>query len=120
MTTNSIPGRPQATAALLIDDETVRVTRWDFEPGAETGHHVHAFDYVVVPLTPCHFLLQESGTERRTDAYAGQPYRREAGVAHNVVNGGSLRMSFIEVEYKRPASDVDRGEKPSSFQTSGQ
>ena len=27
-------------------------------------------------------------------------YRRDAGVAHNVVNGGEEFMSFIEIEYK--------------------
>ena len=28
----------------------VRVTEWQYEPGAATGHHRHEFDYVVVPL----------------------------------------------------------------------
>jgi mannose-6-phosphate isomerase-like protein (cupin superfamily) len=28
------------------------------------------------------------------------PYRREAGVSHNVVNAGDEPMSFIEIEYK--------------------
>ena len=29
--------RPQATATMLVEDATVRVTRFDFAPGAETG-----------------------------------------------------------------------------------
>ena len=29
----------------------VRVTRWTFRDGDETGHHVHEYDYLVVPLT---------------------------------------------------------------------
>jgi Mannose-6-phosphate isomerase len=93
--------RPPAVATVLIDDEKVRVTRWDFAPGADTGWHRHAMDYVVVPMSDCSFLIEEPTGERRVDTPAGQVYRREEGVEHNVVNGGDAPMSFIEVELKR-------------------
>mgnify|MGYP000311261390 CR=1 FL=1 len=70
------------------------------EPGADTGHHVHGLGYVVVPMTDCDFLIEEDGGERRVHSKTGAVYRREAGVAHNVVNGGDKPMSFIEIEYK--------------------
>ena len=92
--------RPQAKSTRLIDDERVRVTRWDFEPGAETGWHRHDLDYVVVPVTDCAFLLEEPAGERRVDVAAGATYRRDEGVEHNVVNGGGGPMSFVEVELK--------------------
>jgi quercetin dioxygenase-like cupin family protein len=92
--------RPPAAPTTLIDDAVVRITRWDFEPGADTGHHVHGLGYVVVPMTDCQFLLEEAEGSRRVDMAKGAAYRREAGVAHNVVNAGSLPMSFIEIEYK--------------------
>jgi beta-alanine degradation protein BauB len=53
-----------------------------------------------VPMTDCQFLLEEAEGSRRVDVVKGAAYRREAGVAHNVVNAGSLPMSFIEIEYK--------------------
>jgi hypothetical protein len=56
----------------------VKVTRWDFAPGAETGWHRHGMDYVVTTLTPCSFLLARSA---------------------DVVNGGSEPMA-VEVELK--------------------
>ncbi|MEL6601302.1 MAG: cupin, partial [Pseudomonadota bacterium] len=31
--------RPAAEATQLVDDDKVRVTRFDFAPGAETGWH---------------------------------------------------------------------------------
>ncbi|HEV7252229.1 MAG TPA: cupin domain-containing protein [Mesorhizobium sp.] len=94
-------GRPQATHEVLIDDARVRVTRWDFSPGAETGWHRHGFDYVVTTLTPCSFLLEEpGGGTRRVDMPAGSAYRRNEGVEHNVVNGGDQPMSFVELELK--------------------
>ena len=92
--------RPQAKSTRLIDDERVRVTRWDFEPGAETGWHRHDLDYLVVPVTDCAFLLEEPAGERRVDVAAGATYRRDEGVEHNVVNGGGGPMSFVEVELK--------------------
>ncbi len=93
--------RPQATATVMVDDARVRVTRFDFAPGAETGWHVHGLDYVITPLTDCPMLLEEpGGGERRVDIPAGQCYRREAGVEHNVVNAGDAVMSFVEVELK--------------------
>ncbi|MCF3640113.1 cupin domain-containing protein [Rhizobium sp. TRM95111] len=92
--------RPPAVPTVLLDDPVVRVTRWDFEPGADTGHHVHGLGYVVVPMTDCAFLIEDAGGERRVTSRAGEVYRREAGVEHNVVNGGDAPMSFIEIEYK--------------------
>ncbi|WP_274426693.1 cupin domain-containing protein [Chelativorans sp. YIM 93263] len=93
--------RPQATHSLLVDDAKVRVTRWDFAPGAETGWHRHGMDYVITTLTPCTFLMEEPGGEsRRVDMPAGESYRRDEGVEHNVVNGGPEPMSFVEVELK--------------------
>lgn len=91
---------PPALPTILLDDDVVRITRWDFEPGAATGHHVHGMGYVVVPMTDCQFLLEEPTGERRVDMAAGAAYRRDAGVEHNVVNAGDQPMSFIEIEYK--------------------
>jgi hypothetical protein len=41
--------RAQATPVVHIDDERFRATEWRFDPGAETGWHVHEHDYVIVP-----------------------------------------------------------------------
>ncbi|AXS41730.1 cupin domain-containing protein [Breoghania sp. L-A4] len=93
--------REQATATQMIDDERVRVTRFDFAPGAETGWHTHSMDYVITTLTDCHMLLEEpGGGSRMVTIPSGTSYRREEGVEHNVVNGGGAVMSFVEVELK--------------------
>ena len=94
--------RPQATPTLLLDEQAVRITRWSFAPGAQTGWHRHEYDYVIIPVTDCAFLLEEpGGGSRRADIAAGEAYRREAGVEHNVINAGDTPMMFIEVELKR-------------------
>jgi quercetin dioxygenase-like cupin family protein len=84
-----------------VDDDRVRVTRFDFAPGAETGWHRHGHDYVITAVTDCHMLLEDpGGAERRVLVPAGTAYRRNEGVEHNVVNGGDLPMCFVEVELK--------------------
>ncbi len=92
--------RPTAEPVALLEDDVVRVTRWNFAPGAETKWHRHAMDYVIVPMTDCRFLLEESGGERRVDMAAGVVYRRDEGVEHNVVNPNPHEFVFVEVELK--------------------
>jgi len=93
--------REVAQPTVLVDDERVTVTRWDFAPGAETGWHRHGMDYVITTITPCSMLLEEpGGGTRRVEFDAGVAYRRNEGVEHNVINGGSAPMSFVEVELK--------------------
>jgi mannose-6-phosphate isomerase-like protein (cupin superfamily) len=93
------------TATVLIDDDRVRVTRFDFAPGAETGWHRHGCDYVVTALSDCHMRLEEPGGEARDVVVpAGTAYRRSEGVEHNVINAGSAPMSFVELELKERAA----------------
>ena len=40
-----------AVPTSLQDDDVVRITRWDFGPGAVTGWHQHGWPYFVVLLT---------------------------------------------------------------------
>ena len=93
--------RTPCTATQLIDDTRVRVTRFDFVPGAETGWHRHGYDYVITALTDCNMMLENSGGEiRHVLVPAGTAYRRMEGVEHNVINEGAATMSFVEVELK--------------------
>ena len=91
----------EATATILIDDARVRVTRFDFAPGDETGWHRHAYDYVITAVTECRMRLDEPGIgAREVTVAAGDAYRRSEGVEHNVINAGDRPMAFVEVELK--------------------
>jgi quercetin dioxygenase-like cupin family protein len=93
--------REPATATVQADTEHVRVTRWDFGPGAETGWHRHGWLYVVVPVTDGTLLLElPGGGTAAAELKAGVAYTRDAGVEHNVVNAGSAPLSFVETEVK--------------------
>lgn len=90
----------KAVPYLQIDNDRVVVTEWRFAPGAETGHHVHALDYVVVPLTTGTLRLDEPTGSREVQLQAGSSYARLTGVAHNVVNVNDFEFRFIEIELK--------------------
>jgi quercetin dioxygenase-like cupin family protein len=90
----------KATPHRQLENDRVIVTEWRFEPGADTGHHVHAYDYVVVPLTTGTLRLEEPTGVREVQLQAGVSYARSAGVAHNVINANSFEFRFIEVELK--------------------
>ena len=97
-----MPARPKAVPTVRIDEPHVRVTEWRFAPDAETGWHVHAHDYVVVPMMDGALRLEEAGGAARTEPMrAHAPYARRAGIEHNVINASGHEYAFIEVELLR-------------------
>ena len=92
--------RPQATTTIRIEDDgRVKAAEWAFAPGAETGWHVHEYDYVVVPLVDGTLEIElPDGTTTTAALKQGIPYTRRAGVEHNVINAGPGEMRFLEVE----------------------
>ena len=89
-----------AQSTVQIDNDRVRVTEWRFAPGASTGWHRHAFDYVVVPLTTGTLRLDEPAGSREAELVAGRSYARLAGVEHDVVNINACEFTFVEIELK--------------------
>lgn len=92
--------RLKAVPNRQFENERVIVTEWRFPPGAETGWHRHAHDYVVVPLTTGTLLLETDDGEKTADLRVGQSYTRSVGVEHNVINANDFDFSFVEIELK--------------------
>ena len=95
--------RPQAIPTVQISNERAIVTEWRFPPGAETGWHCHAHDYVVVPMTGGELLLETAEGNHTAPLKPGQSYTRSEGVEHNVVNTTSQEVVFIEIEMRSSA-----------------
>ena len=91
-----------ATPTVQQDDDTVRITRWDFPPGAVTGWHKHGWPYFVVMLTAGTLRLHDGKAESAVSLAAGQAYMRPAGIEHDVMNGSEHPIAFVEIEVKRP------------------
>ena len=93
-----IPAKP----TVQQDDDDVRITRWDFPPGAVTGQHTHGWPYVVVMLTDGVMRVDDGATVTEIRRPAGAAYHRPAGIEHDVMNGADVPMAFVEIEFKRP------------------
>ena len=89
-----------AKATTFIDNDRVIVTEYRFAPGANTGWHRHAYDYVVVPLMDGRVKLETAQGQSFAEMKAGSPYFRKAGVEHDVINANDGEYAFIEIELK--------------------
>ncbi len=93
--------RAKAIATQQIETDRVRVTQYRFPPGSETGHHVHEYDYVIVPVAGGRLTMtDDEGKANQADLVAGVCYNRPAGVSHNVINETDAEICFVEVELK--------------------
>ena len=97
---NNVKRNP-AKAKVQIDNKTIKITQYCFEPGQETKFHKHDYDYVVVPITDGKLLLiDKDGEETFSNLKKGVSYFRNSGVEHNVINAGENKLIFVELEIK--------------------
>ncbi|HEX2175816.1 MAG TPA: cupin domain-containing protein [Nocardioidaceae bacterium] len=83
-----------------IDNDRVRVTTWTFEPGDRTGTHQHELPYVVIPVTGGRLRIESTEGANASTQAPGEPYFRDAGAQHDVINEGTAQLVFVEVELK--------------------
>ena len=87
-----------AKAKVYIENNCVKVTEWRFAPHAATGFHKHEKDYVVLPMTTGKLLLKTPTGDREAQLVAGEPYFRNAGAEHDVINDNPYEFVFVETE----------------------
>ena len=93
-----------AKATTFIDNERVIVTEWRFAPGANTGWHRHAHDYVVVPLDDGTLRIETAEGVTDVELHHGVSYARQAGAEHNVISTTPSEFAFVEIELKDDSS----------------
>jgi mannose-6-phosphate isomerase-like protein (cupin superfamily) len=90
-----------ATDVVVIEDSArVRIMRYTLAPGAATGWHVHALDYVIVPYCDCRVRVETKTGLIEAEMWKDKPYFSSAGAEHNVVNAMDAPLSFLEIELK--------------------
>jgi quercetin dioxygenase-like cupin family protein len=100
-----IPAHP----TVLQDDQAVRITRWDFAPGAVTGWHEHGWPYVVTMLVAGTLRIHNGTAVTDVELVQGQSYTRPPGIKHDVMNGSPHPIAFVETELKRPYDMAPEG-----------
>ena len=102
MSNHPEPGK--AVGQVIIENDRVRVTRWDFaKEGDATGWHRHQHDYVIVPLFDGRLEIAHAGGTDISELTQGGSYLRPSGVEHDVRNGNDFPYSFVEIELLQPA-----------------
>jgi len=81
-----------AVPTVQQEDSTVRITRWDFAPGAATGWHSHGWPYFVVLLTDAVMKIERDGAVSEVKWEAGNSYQRPAGI--ELQTGASLSFNL--------------------------
>jgi quercetin dioxygenase-like cupin family protein len=94
-----MPTQP-AVPTVTIDNDRVRVTEWRFAPGAATGFHRHEYAYVVVPMTTGSLTITGPTGTTTAALVTGEPYFRQSGAEHDVINANAYEFVFVEVELK--------------------
>ena len=91
-----------ATANVLLDNQAVKITRWEFRPGQETGWHTHEMDYIVMPLMDGTLkIISEKQETNMVEVKTNNPYFKKAGVHHNVISANESYFAFLELEFKK-------------------
>ena len=97
--------RPLAVPTRQVENARFIVTEWHFAPGAHTGWHRHAHDYVIVPMSTGQLLVETATGPVVAELVAGSSYAREAGIEHDVINDSDHDFTFVEIEAKTSAGD---------------
>ena len=88
-----------ARANVLINNDKVQVTEWSFEIADSTGHHIHEYNYIIIPMLDGELkILDKDKNESISKLSKGGSNYRDKGVEHNVFNNNNFPYSFIEVE----------------------
>ena len=58
-----------ANANVLIDNDKVKVTEWSFEVGDSTGHHIHEYNYIIVPMLDGELKIIDNNLSNNEDYF---------------------------------------------------
>src|SRR4051812_49860813 len=96
-----------AVPTVQQDDATVRITRWDFAPGAATGWHSHGWPYFVVMLTDAVMNIEAAdGAVSEVRLAAGTTQQPPAGHEHELKEPVDAALAFVELREKRADGHV--------------
>ncbi len=96
------PDAKFGTETVLLDNDTTRISEWVFQPGEQTGWHLHDWDYVTIQLSGgCLKITAADGTVRMVDYTPGVTNYRKAPIEHIAINVSDEVVKVLEIEYKK-------------------
>ena len=96
------PDAKFGTETVLLNNDTTRISEWVFQPGEQTGWHLHDWDYVTVQQSGgCLEITAADGTVRIVDYTSGVTNYRKAPIEHIAKNVSDEVVKVLEIEYKK-------------------
>lgn len=98
---DSVPDDNKALYEVIIDNDTVRVSRWLFKPGQMSGWHHHEMNYMGLHTTRNLLRYEMPDGRVETKDQIGISGFILKGAEHNVTNVGSTDAEAYEIEFKK-------------------
>jgi beta-alanine degradation protein BauB len=90
-----------AKRTVLVDNDSTRVSYFEFEPGDNTGWHKHALNYCALYLTEAKlFHTRIDGSKFSTEHKAQDFKIHPVGTEHNVRSESDHVIKLLEIEFK--------------------
>jgi hypothetical protein len=90
----------KAKPSVLIDNDKVKVADWCMGPDTQIDDHVHASDYLVVPLSLGELTIATADGNLDFPMEIGTAFFGAEGDAHDVLNRGNAEVRFLEIHIK--------------------
>ena len=95
------PDAKLGTETVLLDNDITRISEWVFQPGEQTGWHIHNWDYVTIQQSGgCLKIVAADGSARMVDYTPDVANYRQAPIEHNARNVSDEIVKVLEIEYK--------------------
>ncbi|MDG2187581.1 MAG: hypothetical protein P8K09_04900 [Hyphomicrobiales bacterium] len=94
--------REIAEHKIVLENEELIVTHWVFNPGEQTGWHLHELDYMPIQLSTGKLMFEfPDGRTREIDYVPKTASLVKAPLEHNAINTSNEKVVALEIEFKK-------------------
>jgi quercetin dioxygenase-like cupin family protein len=101
-TDNIAAERNIAEHTVVMENDEMIVTHWVFQPGEQTGWHLHEMDYMPIQLSEGRLRFEfPDGLTREIDYVPRTTSIIQAPLEHNAINISNEKVVALEIEFKK-------------------
>tara|TARA_Y100000590_G_scaffold364139_1_gene422279 strand:+ start:35355 stop:35684 length:330 start_codon:yes stop_codon:yes gene_type:complete len=94
--------REIAKHSIILENDEIIVTHWSFNPGEQTGWHIHEMDYMPIQLSKGKLMFEfTDGTTKEINYVPRTTSIVTAPLEHNAINTSDEIVVALEIEFKK-------------------
>ena len=94
--------REIAEHKIVLENDEIIVTHWVFNPGEQTGWHLHELDYMPIQLSTGKLMFEfPDGSTKEIDYVPKTTSLVRAPLEHNAINSSDEQVVALEIEFKK-------------------